>query len=81
MLRTNRITIDPEIHSGTPVFTGTRVPISRLFSYLQSGHPLAEFLADYPTVTPEQAIYVLDAALAAFTRASTSGASSSQLVL
>ena len=63
MLRTDLITIDPEITGGTPVFTGTRVPISRLFSYLKAGHPLAEFLLDYPTVEEEQAKHVLDTAL------------------
>lgn len=65
MLRTDLITIDPEITGGTPVFTGTRVPISRLFSYLRAGHPLAEFLLDYPTVDEAQAQGVLDAALGA----------------
>ena len=64
MLRTDLITIDPEITGGTPVFTGTRVPISRLFSYLRHGHPLDEFLDDYPTVEKEQAQRVLDVALA-----------------
>ena len=63
MLRTDLITIDPELTGGTPVFTGTRVPISRLFSYLRAGHPLAEFLDDYPTVEKEQAQRVLDVAL------------------
>jgi uncharacterized protein (DUF433 family) len=65
MLRTDLITIDPEITGGTPVFTGTRVPISRLFSYLKAGHPLAEFLLDYPTVEEAQAKSVLDTALTA----------------
>lgn len=64
MLRTDLITIDPKITGGTPVFTGTRVPISRLFSYLRHGHPLAEFLDDYLTVEKEQAQRVLDVALA-----------------
>lgn len=64
MLRTDLITIDPEITGGTPVFTGTRVPISRLFSYLKAGHPLAEFLLDYPTVDEAQAKAILDTALA-----------------
>jgi len=65
VLRTNLITIDPEITGGTPVFTGTRVPVSRLFSYLRAGHPLAEFLLDYPTVEESQVQHVLDAAVAA----------------
>lgn len=65
MLRTDLITIDPEITGGTPVFTGTRVPVSRLFSYLKAGQPLAEFLLDYPTVAEQQAQQVLEVALAA----------------
>ena len=65
MLRTDLITIDPEITGGTPVFTGTRVPISRLFSYLRHGHALAEFLDDYPTVEQEHAQRVIEAALTA----------------
>jgi len=64
MVRTELISIDPEITGGTPTFAGTRVPISRLFSYLRHGHPLDEFLDDYPSVEKEQAQKVLDVALA-----------------
>jgi len=64
MLRTDLITIDPHITGGTPVFTGTRVPVSRLFSYLRHGHPLDEFLDDYPSVEKEHAQKMIDAALA-----------------
>ncbi len=53
---------DPEIHSGTPVFVGTRVPVQTLLDYLEGGHPLAEFLDDFPTVAREQAIAVLEQA-------------------
>ena len=42
--------------SGTPVFTGTRVPIKTLFDYLEGGDALDSFLGDYPTVRKEQAI-------------------------
>ena len=58
----------PEIMGGTPVFTGTRVPIRTLFDYLSTGEPLAEFLDDFPSVTREHAEAVLmlaDQALAA----------------
>ena len=65
MIRTDLITIDPEITGGTPVFSGTRVPVTRLFSYLKAGHPLAEFLEDYPTVDKAQAERMLDAAVTA----------------
>ena len=56
------ITIDPEILSGQPVFTGTRVPIETLFDHLEAGVSLDEFLADFPSVTKEQAIATLDIA-------------------
>jgi uncharacterized protein (DUF433 family) len=46
---------DPEIHSGDLVFAGTRVPVSILIDYLTGGHPLNEFLQNYPTVERWQA--------------------------
>lgn len=53
------IRIDPEIMSGAPCFAGTRVPAQTLFDYLSHGHPLEEFLEDFPTVTREQALAVV----------------------
>jgi uncharacterized protein (DUF433 family) len=54
------ITIDPEIVSGTPVFRGTRVPVEALISNLEAGLSLDEFLNNFPTVTREQALQVLE---------------------
>jgi len=54
------ITIDPEILSGAPVFTGTRVPVSALLENLQVGVSLDEFLENFPTVKREQAVRVLE---------------------
>jgi len=51
---------DPEILGGTPVFIGTRVPLQALLDYLEGGHPLADFLEDFPTVSREQAIAALE---------------------
>ena len=56
------INIDPETMGGTPVFTGTRVPIQTLFDYIEGGDNLNEFLDDYPTVSKEAAIEVLNMA-------------------
>lgn len=53
---------DPEILGGTPVFRGTRVPVQTLFDYLEAGDPLDEFLDDFPTVTREQALILLESA-------------------
>lgn len=62
------ITIDPEIHSGTPVFSGTRVPIKTLFDHLEAGDSLEVFLDDFPSVARAQAVAVLQQARAALTR-------------
>ena len=53
---------DPEILGGTPVFTGTRVPIQNLVDYLEGGESIDEFLAGFPTVKREQVIAFIDAA-------------------
>lgn len=52
------INIDEDILSGTPVFNGTRVPVSILFDYLEDNH-LEEFLENYPTVSKEQVSAVI----------------------
>jgi len=49
------ITIDPEIMGGTPVFTGTRVPVESLIQHLSAGDTLDDFLEGFPGVTREQA--------------------------
>ena len=53
------ISKDPNILGGTPVFPGTRVPVSALLDYLEAGDRLEEFLDDFPTVTRQQAVAVL----------------------
>lgn len=54
------VSIDPEIVSGTPVFTGTRVPVEALFENLAAGISLDEFLDNFPTVSREQVLAVLN---------------------
>jgi len=51
---------DPEVHSGDPVFAGTRVPVDTLVDYLEGGVTLDEFLDNFPTVSREQAIAALE---------------------
>ncbi|PIP54312.1 MAG: hypothetical protein COX07_05995 [Bacteroidetes bacterium CG23_combo_of_CG06-09_8_20_14_all_32_9] len=53
------ISVDPEVLGGTPVFRGTRVPVERLFEYLEGSYSLKEFLDDFPSVKKEQAIKAL----------------------
>ncbi|MDZ4707727.1 MAG: DUF433 domain-containing protein [Saprospiraceae bacterium] len=56
------INIDPEILSGIPVFKGTRVPIQSLFDHLEKGISLDELLEDFPTVTKDQAMALIEIA-------------------
>ena len=53
---------DPEIMSGTPCFSGTRVPARTLIDYLEGGDSLNDFLEDFPTVSRKQAIAFLEEA-------------------
>jgi antitoxin HigA-1 len=48
------ITIDPNIMSGMPAFTGTRVPVSILFDHIDNGETIEEFLVGFPGVSREQ---------------------------
>jgi uncharacterized protein (DUF433 family) len=56
------ISIDPGTLGGIPVFTGTRVPVKTLIDYLEAGDRLDDFLDDFPTVTREHAVAVLEIA-------------------
>jgi uncharacterized protein (DUF433 family) len=51
---------DPEIHSGEPVFVGTRVPAQTFIDYVEGGYHLDEFLDHFPSVRREQAISFLE---------------------
>ncbi len=56
------ITVSPDCLGGEPCFTGRRVPVKALFDYLKAGHTLEEFLDDYPSVSRDHAVAVMDAA-------------------
>ncbi len=45
---------------GTPVFSGTRVPVGTLIDYLEAGDRLDDFLKDYPSVSRKQVLNVLE---------------------
>ena len=59
------ITTSPQRLSGTPVFAGTRVPVQTLIDYLEAGDSLEAFLDDFPSVSREHAIAVLELAKSA----------------
>ena len=56
------ISRDPAIMSGALCFKGTRVPVQNLFDYLEGSSSLEEFLEDFPSVSREAAVAVLEAA-------------------
>jgi uncharacterized protein (DUF433 family) len=58
-IQSEYISIDPERMGGTPVFKGTRVPITTLFDYLQRG-TLEDFFEDYSHITKEAVNSVLE---------------------
>jgi uncharacterized protein (DUF433 family) len=62
MERSQIVHSDPEILGGTPVFVGTRVPVQTLLVYLEKGESLEEFLDNFPTVSREQAVALLEEA-------------------
>ena len=45
---------------GTPVFSGTRVPIENLLDYLEGGESIEDFLEGFPSVRREQVITFLE---------------------
>ncbi len=56
------ITTSPDRLGGTPVFAGTRVPVQTLIDYLEAGDSLDVFLDQFPSVTREHAVAVLELA-------------------
>ena len=59
-MKSARVISDPEILGGTPVFIGTRVPVRIIFEHLEAGDSLDVFLEDFPSVSRELAIQVLE---------------------
>ena len=51
---------DPERLVGTPCFRGTRVPVDALFTNLEDGVSLDEFLKAFEGVNREDALAVLE---------------------
>ena len=51
---------DPDIHSGAPVFTGTRIAVKILFDYLADGQSVDDFVKHYKSVSRAQAVAALE---------------------
>ncbi len=56
------ITEDAMVLGGMPVFAGSRVPVHALWEYLEKGNTIDVFLDDFPTVSREQTMMILQAA-------------------
>ena len=54
------ISRNPKVMGGTPVFSGTRVPVQTLLDYLEAGDSIDDFLEGFPSVRREQVIAVLE---------------------
>jgi uncharacterized protein (DUF433 family) len=54
------IEVDPKKLGGTPIFTGTRVPIQNFFDYIEGGETLEAFIDDFPSVSREQAVGLIE---------------------
>ena len=54
------ILVSPDVLAGAPVFNGTRVPLRALLDHVEAGKPLDDFLRQFPDVSRDHAIAVLD---------------------
>lgn len=61
-MKTHIVTVSSDVMGGTPVFSGTRVPVQTLIDYLEGGESIDDFLKGFPTVTREQVIELLEEA-------------------
>jgi uncharacterized protein (DUF433 family) len=57
------VTRSEAVMSGAVVFAGTRVPVQTLLDYIEEGDTLDSFLVDFPTVSREHAVAVLELAM------------------
>ncbi|KAA0226682.1 DUF433 domain-containing protein [candidate division KSB1 bacterium] len=58
-MKSKIINSSPDIMGGTPVFSGTRVPVQTLLDYIEGGESIDSFLEGFPSVTREQILAFL----------------------
>ncbi len=61
-METTVISCSPDVMGGTPVFSGTRVPVQTLLDYIEAGESIDDFLVGFPSVSREQVIGFLEQA-------------------
>lgn len=59
VMKDSVVSISKDVMGGTPVFSGTRVPIQTLFDFLTAGDSIDDFLEGFPTVRRDQVIEFL----------------------
>lgn len=53
-MKNSVISSSPEVMGGTPVFSGTRIPVETFIEYLEGGESIDDFLEGFPSVTREK---------------------------
>lgn len=61
-MKPQTISRSEDVMGGTPVFTGTRVPVQTLLDYLEAGDSIDDFLEGFPTVSRGQVFAFLEEA-------------------
>lgn len=56
----NSVSVHPEVQDGAPVFSGTRIRVETFFDYMRIGVSLNEFLDEFPSITRDQAVEVME---------------------
>ena len=59
---TSIVSTSVDVMGGTPVLTGTRVPIQTFLDYLKAGESIDDFLDGFPSVSRAQVIALLEKA-------------------
>lgn len=67
------VTRSDDMAWGATVIAGTRVPVDTLFEYLERGKTLDDFLDQFPTVSREQVVAILESARLDVTSRATAG--------
>ncbi len=55
-----KITVDPQILSGKPIFEGTRIPVDLILEFLSQGYNIDQVLEEYPSLTKEDILRALN---------------------
>jgi uncharacterized protein (DUF433 family) len=56
------VTTDPKVMHGTPCFAGTRVAVQTFFDWIEEGNSIDVFLEQFPSVSRDQIIALLESA-------------------